>query len=167
MKKLFKQDVKARIVDGGTQEIMYFLNEQWWVVNPNSTTRILCITCKYYGWGVVCQPPTLGKHAACYLDCWQALDYWLVRPGNNIGLQTILQKWLSLKNSSVELYRDILNLLQYLLILFPSNIWHLTGFIEYTVRFTVVLPGKINVDVNKLRDVFSLFSHYTKFWIFY
>jgi len=28
VKKLFKQDVKARIVDGGTQEIMYFLNEQ-------------------------------------------------------------------------------------------------------------------------------------------
>jgi len=68
VKKLFKQDVKARIVDGGTQEIMYFLNEQWWVVNPNSTTRILCITCKYYCWGVVCQPPTLGKYAACFLD---------------------------------------------------------------------------------------------------
>jgi hypothetical protein len=27
VEKLFKQDVKARIVDGGTQEIMYFLNE--------------------------------------------------------------------------------------------------------------------------------------------
>jgi len=135
---------------------MYFLNEQWWVVNPNSTTRILCITCKYYGRGVVCQPPTLGKHAACFLDCWQALDYWLVRPGNNIGLQTILQKWLSLTNSNVELYRvDILNLLQYLLILFPSNIWHVTGFIECTICFRVALHGKISVDVNKLRNVCS------------
>jgi len=78
-----------------------------------------------------------------------------VRPGNNIGLQTILQKWLSLTNSSVKLYRDIFSLLQYLLLLFPSNILHVTGFIEYTVRFRVALPGKISVDANKLRNVYS------------
>ena len=164
MKKLFKQDVKARIVDGGTQEIMYFLNEQWWVVNPNSTTRILCRTCKYYSWGVVCQPPTLGKHAACFLDCWQALEYWLLCPGNNIGLQTIWQKWLSLTNSSVWIDRDILNLLQYLLILFPSTTWHITGFVEYKVHFSAGLPGKFSVDVNKLRYVFS-WSLTTQFWM--
>lgn len=110
---------------GGTQEIMYFLKEQWWVVNPVSTTRILCGTCKYYGWGVVCEPPTEEKHEACFVDYCRALTV------TNHCVQVILHVHVAviiLNPSSIEVLVIVTSFVAY----------------KYVSVYTIWLTGVVN-----------------------
>lgn len=142
---------RRELLMGGTQEIMYFLNEQWWVVNPVSTTRILCGTCKYYVCGVVCQPPTLEKHQAFSFiitgDLWMTSHCGQV---NRDFYETVSPKWLQIFiNLSAALETDIQTRLHYWQTSVHCPMWSCVCFMEWKA-YTSRNAGILTISVQNL-----------------
>jgi hypothetical protein len=136
---------RRELLMGGTQEIMYFLNEHWWVVNPVSTTRILCGTCKYYVWGGCVSTTHIGKAwSLFFLNCWQSLNYQSLCPGNKSLLPNCLSKVATNVNKPQRRNRSIT--LETILIIdklqFHEIFGHYGCFMECKMCFNLGLYGQ-------------------------